>query len=124
MAAVRVEHTIGDLLSDEAKIISQAKRDLPKVVRRNVKEGGLLTQRIAQGASGPHGKNYYKRITLGDDRPAVWRVRPDRHRRRQRGRRRLASQAREHRPREVLDIIGPKFARDVGNIADDLFWPS
>jgi hypothetical protein len=117
MATIRVEHTIGDLEADCREIAATTKARFSRVVKRNVTQGNALAQRFARASSGPHGLNYYKRITWRDDRPPVWRVRPHgtvvgnavgagwRHR-----------QANTDLEKS-LDIIGPRFARDVSNIA-------
>jgi hypothetical protein len=123
MATIRVEHTIGDLEADCREIAATTKARFSRVVKRNVTQGNALAQRFARASSGPHGLNYYKRITsemtgplsgeygptgtvVGNAVGAGWRHR----------------QANTDLEKS-LDIIGPRFARDVSNIADDLFWP-
>lgn len=63
MPTARVQHTIGDLVTDCARIGTTTRPKLVPVVRRNVVEGRRLAQKFARAASGPHGKRYYKRIT-------------------------------------------------------------
>lgn len=124
MVTIHIEHTIGDLVADLGKIGSQAKRDLPKIVRRNVREGGLLTQRIARGRSGPHGKNYFKRISSEMTGPLTGEWGPT-------GSvvENAVGAGWRHGPANTdleksQDVIGPKFAREVGEAADRWFWPS
>lgn len=123
MATIQVTHAIDDLESDCRKIATTTKARFARVVRRNVEQGNLLAQRYARDASGPHGLNYYKRITaemtgplsgeygpggdvVGNAVGAGWRHGPP-----------------NTDLEKSLDIIGPRFARDVSNVADDLFWP-
>lgn len=65
---VRVVHTIGDLERDLRTIAKRAPVELRKVVRKNAIEGNRLARSYARGASGPHGKNYYKRISWDQPR--------------------------------------------------------
>lgn len=122
MASIRVQHTIGDLESDLRKI-RNSKGEMAKIVRSNVFKGQTIARRIARANSGPHGALYYKRITaemlspregefgptgdvVGNAVGAGWRhgVNTDLP--------------------KAADIIGPQFAKDVADFADDLFWPS
>lgn len=63
MSSIRVEHTLAGLERDLARIARTAKPDMARVVKRNVTQGGRAAQRIARQESGPHGLNYFKRIT-------------------------------------------------------------
>jgi hypothetical protein len=90
----------------------------------HVKEGGLLTQRIAQGASGPHGKNYWKRISSEMTGPLSGEWGPtgvvDNN---------AVGGGWRHGPpntdlEKSQDVIGPKFADEVGRTAASWFWPS
>lgn len=118
---IRVEHSIGDLADDYAKVPVRAVREMVAVTRRNVRQGNTLARRLARASSGRHGKNYYKRITgemtgpfEGEYGPtgavegravgAGWRNGP----------------GNTDLPRSA-DIQGPKFAKDAGNILDGLF---
>lgn len=118
--SIHVEHSgITDLASDLRKIAVRAPADLSNVVRRNVKAGELAEQAIAKTASGRHGQNYFKRITSemtgafegewgphdgGTPVGGGWRhgVNTD--------------------SAKSLDIIAPKFARDVDAVVDGWFW--
>jgi hypothetical protein len=122
MARVHVSHSIGDLASDLAGIPPKMVREGNKVVRRNVNAGNKLARRYAQSEAGPHGKNYFKRITAemtgpleGEYGPegdvvenavgAGWRGGPQN----------------TDLPRS-LDVVGPQFERDVSEMVDGWFW--
>lgn len=61
---IRVDHRdITWLAVDQAEIVIGAHKQMPGIVRSNVRKGAAAEQRIARAASGPHGKSYYKRIT-------------------------------------------------------------
>lgn len=124
MASIQVHNMLDDLASDCRKIATEARARLVPIVRRNVTEGGLLAQRIARGASGPHGRLYYKRITsemtgllvgeygptgevVGNAVGAGWRHGP--------GNTDLE---------KSQDVIGPKFAHDVQAEMANWFWPA
>ena len=123
MASIRVTHTIDDLASDMRKIATSTKPTMARIVRRNVSQGEKVAQGIAKRASGPHGKAYWKRITsemvsplegeygphgdvVGNAVGAGWRHGPP-----------------NTDLEKSLDIIGPRFAREVSDAADSLFWP-
>lgn len=123
MAAIRVTHTIGGLRRDMEKIARQTKPKMATVVKRNTNYGTKVTQGIARAAAGPHGTNYWKRISgelvgplvgeygptgdvVGNAVGAGWRHGPP-----------------NTDLEKSLDIVGPKFAKDVGKAADGLFWP-
>lgn len=63
MATVRVTHSIGDLFADLSKIATETRPRMRGVVRDGVKVGTQLARQYAKENAGPHGKNYYKRIT-------------------------------------------------------------
>lgn len=120
MASIRVVHDIGDLADDIAAIPVEFAARAGSIVRRHVNEGNKIAQGIAKGKSGPHGSAYYKRLTAemtgplaGEYGPhdgglpvgAGWRHGPGNHD--------LAQSA---------DIIGPRFADTVIDVADGLFW--
>lgn len=122
MATVRVLHGIDDLASDMAAIPPKAIKDMSGAVRRNVKLGNGTARRYAREASGPHGLNYFKRITsemtgplegeygptgdvAGNAVGAGWRNGPPN-----------TDLARS------LDIVGPTFERDVRGLPGRWFW--
>lgn len=121
--SVRVRHTIGDLERDCVKVIATARPRMTKVVKKNAEQGAKIMQGIARGAAGPHGSNYYKRISgeltgplTGEFGPsgdvdgnavgAGWRHGPPN----------------TDMPK-AADLQGPRFASDAGKIFDNgLFW--
>lgn len=119
---IKVTSTLSDLASDMAKIPPRAAGRMATVVKRNVEQGNRQAQRLARASSGPHGKNYFKRITsemrgsfegeygptgdvAGNAVGAGWRNGPPN----------------TDLPKSA-DIQGPKFARDAGKLLDGLFW--
>lgn len=120
MATVHVTHSIGDLARDMAAIPPKAIREGSKVVRKNVREGNTLARRYARELSGPHGKNYYKRISgemlgalEGEYGPHA-------------GGLPVGGGWRHGTPNTELersqDVIGPKFAKGIDDMVDGLFW--
>lgn len=119
---VVVTHGIGDLARDLNRKSIEAQRQGRKVVRKNTHEGQMLARKFARASAGPHGKNYFKRITAEMTGPwsgeygtegipktefvgAGYRNAPPN--------RDLANSA---------DIIGPKLAHDAGEMLNGLFW--
>lgn len=117
-----VRHTMHDMAGDLAGLPAKVDIGLARAVRKNVEQGNAIAQGIARAASGPHGSAYYKRITgemtgahegeygphgdvAGNAVGAGWRsgvVNTDLD--------------------KSLDIQGPKFAKDVGDVVDGIFW--
>lgn len=117
---INVEHSgVADLAADLRTIAVTASVHMVGIVRDNVALGERTAQRFAKDSSGPHGLNYFKRITgemtgdlEGEYGPHAgtmigggWR-----------------SGENTDLPRSQ-DIVGPKFAKDVSAEVDDLFWP-
>jgi hypothetical protein len=119
---VKVTHSIDDLANDALSIATKTRASMAMVVKRDTIEGRKLAQSAARAKSGPHGRNYYKRITdemlsplvgefgphgdvVGNAVGAEWRGAP----------------ANNDLP-QTADVIGPKFARDIADAADGLFW--
>lgn len=112
---------LDDLASDLKQASTKVKSGSRKVVRKNTRAGRTLARRIARKESGPHGANYFKRITnemtgplRGEYGPtalqggeeyvgAGWRNGP--------GNTDLPKSA---------DVIGPKFAKDAADLLDGL----
>lgn len=116
--SIRVIHDLDDLAADLRTIATTTKARMIPIVRRNVALGERTGQRFAKESSGPHGLNYWKRITSdvdgleGEYGPHAgnmigggWR-----------------NGENTDLPRSA-DIVGPKFAKDVHDEVDDLFWP-
>lgn len=117
---VVVINDLSDLADDMRAIPVEFAARAGSIVRRHVNEGNKIAQRIAREKSGPHGANYYKRLSgemtgplTGEYGPhdggtpvgAGWRHAPGNHD--------LAQSA---------DLIGPRFADTVIDVADGLFW--
>lgn len=120
MATIRVIHGIDDLASDMAEIPVKFVKDGSKVVRTNVREGTAQAKVYAREESGPHGANYYKRIS-GEMTGALsgeWGPHD--------GGLPVGGGWRHSVPNTELarsaDVIGPQFAGDVGDMVDGLFW--
>lgn len=118
---VRVQHGIDDLASDLAAIPVKFAKKAPGVVARNAREGNKIAQRLARSKAGPHGKNYYKRLTSEMTGPLTAEYGPE-------GDPKTEFVGVGFRSGENLDLpnsadlIGPKFAADVLDTADGLFW--
>lgn len=117
--SIRVIHDLDDLAEDLRTIATTTKARMVGVVRDNVALGERTAQRFAKQSSGPHGLNYFKRITgemtgdlegeygphAGNMIGGGWRHGEN-----------------TDLPRSQ-DIVGPKFAKDISDMVDDLFWP-
>ena len=117
---ITISHSIDDLAADCAAIAARAHGDLSEVVRDNVKQGNEIAQGFARAASGPHGSSYYKRITSemtgalsGEYGPHDGGVPVGGGWRHGLGNSDLA---------RSTDVVGPKFAADVGDLPDRWFW--
>lgn len=121
MATIRVQHTIGGLARDLRTIATTTKPKMANVVRRNTEHGLTLAQGFAREASGIHGKNYWKRYTAEMVSPLVGEFGHDV------GNAPVGGGWRSGPPNTDLpkaaDVVGPAFAKDVGDTADGLFWP-
>ena len=117
---VIVHNDLSDLAGDMAAIPSKFRAKAPGVVRKNVSAGNKIAQGIAKAKSGPHGKAYWKRLTAEMTGPLEGEYGPHdggtpvgagwRH------------GAGNHDLPQSADIIGPKFADAVLDVADGLFW--
>lgn len=59
---IQARHSIGDLATDLAAIKAETRPAMHGVVRDGLKVGKDLARTYAKESSGPHGKNFYKRI--------------------------------------------------------------
>lgn len=120
MATVHVSHSIGDLARDMARIPAKAIREGGKVVRKNGREGTTLAKRFAQELSGPHGTAYFKRISGESTGALEYEYGPHA------GGVPVGGGWRHGTPNteleRSLDVIGPKFAKGIDAMVDDLFW--
>jgi hypothetical protein len=120
---VSVTHHLNDLERDCRVVGASLKPAAEKIIAQKILEGSGAARRLARAASGPHGANYYKRITsgmtgtlkgewgptgdvAGNAVGAGWRHGP--------GNMDLPNSA---------DIIAPEFQRDIGNLLGRMFWP-
>jgi hypothetical protein len=89
-------------------------------VERNAKKGNGIAQRIARERSGPHGSNYYKRLSAEATGPLTAEYGPHD------GGTPVGAGFRHGGVNMDLpnsaDIIGPEFADQVGDLAERLFW--
>jgi hypothetical protein len=117
---IRVTHSIGDLAADMAEIPVIATRDMADTVRKNVQAGERYAKGIARQSAGPHGKNYYKRIS--SEMTGVMQGEFGPHD----GGTPVGAGFRHGPPNtdmaKAADLIGPRFARDVENLPDRWFW--
>lgn len=118
---VVVINDLSDLAADTRAIAVEAHVRLAPVVARNVHALTREAQRIARSKSGLHGVNYFKRITDEMTGPLEGESGPHdggtpvgggwRH------------GAGNTDMVEAADLIGPKFAKAVGDEAQGWFWP-
>lgn len=120
--SIRVIHDIDDLANDMVGIVRRAPKDMSKVVREGVKVGTQVARTNAKRSAGPHGKNYFKRVTGEMTGPLEGEFGPHGD---------VAGNAvgagwRNGGPNTDLaraaDVIGPAFAKKVGNLPDEWFW--
>ena len=119
MAQIRVTHSIGDLTSDLTGIPAGFAHKAPGVVKKHVREGNKIAQGFAKDRSGPHGRNYFKRLTSEMTGPLEGEYGPSA------GGTPVGAGWRHGGPNLDLpnsaDLIGPKFADAVLDMADELF---
>lgn len=120
MSSVRVTHGIDMLAADARRIAVTTKPKMARVMKKNVTEGNKVAQRFAKAASGPHGKSYWKRLSGEMTGPLQGEYGPHD------GGTPVGGGWRNGPPNTDLpksaDVIGPKFAKDAGDILDGLFW--
>ena len=117
---VRVINTLDDLYDDMRQIPVRFAIRAPQVVDWNVNRGLKIAQRIAREKSGPHGKNYFKRLSAEMTGPLTGEYGPHA------GGTPVGAGFRHEGPnmdlQQSADRIGPDFAADVGDMVDSLFW--
>lgn len=117
---IKVTHDIGDLADDLAAIPRVAIVDMSDTVRKNVDGGLRYAKGFARASSGPHGLNYFKRLTSDMHGPLSGEYGPHD------GGTPVGAGWRHGPPNTDLarsaDLIGPKFARDVSQLPDRWFW--
>ena len=118
---IRVIDDIQGLAVDLTAITIEAPADMAETVHSNINSGLRYARSIARSKAGPHGKNYYKRLSAEMTGPLQGEYGPEgdpktefvgvgfRH-------------GRNNDLPQSADVIGPRFARDVAGLADRWFW--
>ena len=121
---INVQHTVGDLARDAAKVAVSAKPKMAKVVRSNAQQGNRLAKGIARQSAGAHGKHYHRAFTAEALTPLSWEDGPDASM--PQGGMSFEFGSRNQPPHldlaKSLDAQGPQFAKDAGDVLDGLFW--
>lgn len=118
---IRVIDTIGDLEADLREIPVIATRDMQDTVREMGRAGAAYAKGIARQKAGPHGTNYYKRLTAEMTGTLEGEYGPEGDPKTE-----FVGVGFRHGINTDLpqsaDEIGPKFAKDVGDEIDGAFW--
>lgn len=132
---ITVKHQgIEDLESDMRKIPPRLYHEGSQIIRDIVRDGGMTARRIATWTAGEHGKRYPRAITW-DRRSRNFfgfgggvmkgEYGPDSSL--PQGDMSFEGGSRNQKPHNdlanSLDLIRPKFHRDVDHMLDGLFWP-
>lgn len=122
MYRVTVFHTLDDLFDDLAAAPVKFARGAAVAVKKNVEGGTRKAKALARERGGPHGKNYYKRISGEMTGPMSGEYGPEGVPKSDF----VGAGYRNSAPNLDLpnsaDIIGPKFASDVRGVLDEVFW--
>lgn len=117
---IHVSNDLSDLAGDTRRIATEAKLDMAETVKKNVEAGERYARGIARQASGPHGLNYFKRITGEVTSPLEGEFGPHA------GGTPVGGGWRHGPPNtdqeKAADIVAPRFAKDVANLSDRWFW--
>jgi hypothetical protein len=118
---VVTRNTLPDLANDMTGIATTAKPKLAVVVRRNAIEGNALARKISDSKAGIHGLTFSERIKPEMITPLSWEYGPTGSPKSE-----FVGVGFRHGVNTDLpqsaDVIGPKFARDVGETAQGFFW--
>lgn len=121
---VRVVGGVGDLAADLRNITVVSARDMADTVKTNAESGQRLARGFAKSSAGAHGKHYPKSITTEALGPMKWEYGPDASM--PQGGMSFEFGSRNQPPHLDLarsaDIVGPRFAREVGRLPDRWFW--
>jgi len=132
VSKVNIRGGVEDLIADFAKIRTGAPRALNGVVRDGVRAGTTSAKGFAKTSAGRHGKRYPAAITgqmrraylYGEGAIYHGEYGPDISR--PQGGMSFEYGSRNQKPHMDLnrsaDLVGPQFAREVGNAIDRLFW--
>ena len=119
-----VHDGIGDLADDIAAIPPRAQLDFADVVRSNAYKGNRIARDFAKQSAGKHGKLYPRSFSTESRSLTSWEYGPDSSM--PQGGMSFEYGSRNQKPHLDLnksaDIIGPQFAKDVGDVIDGLFW--
>jgi hypothetical protein len=126
LARIRVTHDIDDLANDLAAIPVTGARKFATTVRKNAEQGNRLARGYAKESAGAHGKHYHRAFSAEAITPLEWEYGPDASKPQggmsfERGSRNQPYHGDLDRS---LDVQGPRFATDIGNDVDSLFWGS
>lgn len=119
---VTVHHTLDGLFDDIKALPVKFAAEVPGIVKKNVEAGNRIAQGFARERSGPHGRLYYKRLSAEMTSPTSGEYGPTGD---------VEGNAvgagwRTGGPNLDLpnsaDLIGPRLAKDVSDLADRLFW--
>lgn len=119
--SIRVTHNIDDLANDCAGIPGKLLTEAPRVVSRSAREGNALARGYARSSAGPHGKNYFKRMTAELIGPLSAEYGPEGIPKTDFVGVGFRSGVNLDLPRSA-DVIGPKFADAAGDMLGGLFW--
>ncbi len=121
MTRIAVTGGVGDLARDLEAMPAKLARKAPRVVRRAAVEGNRLARGLAKERSGPHGANYFKRLSAEMTGPTKAEFGPEGIPKSE-----FVGTGFRHGVNtdllDAADVIGPKFAKDVGDMVEDLFW--
>lgn len=122
MPYIRVLSTLDDLERDMRQLPGKFVRGGTAAVQRNTREGNAVARGIARSAAGPHGKNYFKRLSAEMIAPLVGEYGPEGN---------VVENAVGAGWRngpvntdleKSLDIQGPKYRKSIDDMIDGLFW--
>ncbi len=121
---VKVTHHIDRLADDMAGIPPRAREGMVRAVASNAREGNAVASEFARESARAHGVHYpdaFDAEMLGE---LKWEYGPDASK--PQGGMSFEFGSRNQKPHLDLaksaDIIGPQLAKDVGDVADRLFW--
>lgn len=118
---VNVIGGVGDLARDMESIATRVKPDMREVVNEERLECERLTKSFAREKSGPHGKDYYKRISSEMTGALTAEVGPTGVPKSEFVGAGFRHGVNTDLPR-AADIAGPDMARKVGRKVDGWFW--
>lgn len=120
--SVRVTHNgVADLARDMEALPVKAASAFAGTVRTDLFEGNEIAKGFAKAGAGPHGKNYFKRLSAEMTGPYSGEYGPEGT-----PKSNFVGVGFRHGTNMDLpnsaDIIGPKLAKDLRKDVDGLFW--